>query len=229
MSRFIQKRTALGVVIGSRAFFNGAPCRAAREEVLAQLASLGVDAHILPFEATVNGAVQTIADADTYAAFFRSKREEIDGLVICLPNFGDEIAIAELVNRAGLNVPILLQASNDEVDKVSVHERRDAFCGKLSVSNNFYQYGVPFTETTSHTCDIASAEFRNDLDRFARVCRTVRGLRGARLGAIGARTGAFQTMRYSEKLLQASGITVVTVDLSEMMGAAARIADDDKA
>ena len=229
MSRFIQKRTALGVVIGSRAFFNGAPCRAARDEVLAQLASLGVDTHILPFEATVNGAVQSIADADKYAAFFRAKREEIDGLVICLPNFGDEIAVAELVNRAGLNVPILLQASNDEVDKVSVHERRDAFCGKLSVSNNFYQYGVPFTETTSHTCDIASAEFRGDLDRFARVCRTVRGLKGARLGAIGARTGAFQTMRYSEKLLQASGITVVTVDLSEMMGAAARIADNDKA
>lgn len=223
------RRISLGVVIGSRAFFSPAPCRTARDEVLAQLARLGIDAVTLPFEATANGAVQSIADADLYARHFREQASRIDGLVICLPNFGDEIAVAELVNRARLGVPILLQASNDEVDKVSVAERRDAFCGKISVTNNFWQYGVPFTETTSHTCDTGGAEFGADLERFARVCRTVRGLRGARLGSIGARTGAFQTMRYSEKLLQAAGITVVTVDLSEMMGAAGAIAPDDPA
>lgn len=225
----IRKKVTLGVVIGSRAFFNGAPCRQAREETLSHLASLGYEAVTLPFEATVNGAVQSITDAQLYADHFKAQRDNIDGLVICLPNFGDEIAVAELVNRAKLNVPILLQASNDEVNKVSVHERRDAFCGKLSVSNNFWQYGVPFTETTSHTCDTGSAEFRADLERFGRVCRTVKGMTGARLGAIGARTGAFQTMRYSEKLLQAAGITVVTVDLSEMMGAANAIRDNDPA
>lgn len=229
MPRVIRRKVTLGVVIGSRAFFSPAPCRDAREQVLAQLDRLGIEAVILPYEATENGAVQSIADADLYAAHFRANADRIDGLVICLPNFGDEIAVAELVNRARLNVPILLQASNDEVDKVSVHARRDAFCGKISVSNNFWQYGVPFTETTSHTCDIWGEEFGADLDRFARVCRTVRGLRGARIGSIGARTGAFQTMRYSEKLLQAAGITVVTVDLSEMIGAATAIGADDPA
>ncbi len=229
MALHIRRKVTLGLVIGSRAFFSPVPCRTARDEVLAQLAKLGIDVVILPFEATANGAVQSIPDAELYASHFKENRDRIDGLVICLPNFGDEIAIAELVSRARLNVPILLQASNDEVDKVDVHSRRDAFCGKLSVTNNFWQYGVPFTETTSHTCDTGGAEFAGDLDRFARVCRTVKGLRGARLGAIGARTGAFQTMRYSEKLLQAAGITVVTVDLSEMMGAAGAIADDDPA
>ena len=229
MPRVIRRKVTLGVVIGSRAFFSPAPCRDAREQVLAQLDRLGIEVVILPYEATENGAVQSIADADLYAAHFRANADRIDGLAICLPNFGDEIAVAELVNRARLNVPILLQASNDEVDKVSVHARRDAFCGKISISNNFWQYGVPFTETTSHTCDIWGEEFGADLDRFARVCRTVRGLRGARIGSIGARTGAFQTMRYSEKLLQAAGITVVTVDLSEMIGAAAAIAADDPA
>jgi L-fucose isomerase-like protein len=227
MSLLIRRKVSVGVVIASRAFFSPAPCKTARDEVLAQLAALGIDAVILPYEATENGAVQSIADAELYARHFRALADKIDGLVICLPNFGDEIAIIELVSRAKLGVPILLQACNDEVDKVSVSQRRDAFCGKISVSNNFWQYGVPFTETSSHTCDISSDEFRTDLDRFARLCRTVRGLRGARLGAIGARTGAFQTMRYSEKLLQAAGITVVTVDLSEMMGAAGAIADDD--
>ncbi len=229
MALHIRRKVTLGVVIGSRAFFNGAPCRDARDQVLAQLSRLGITALTLPFEATVNGAVQSIPDAILYADFFKAHRDDIDGLVICLPNFGDEIAIAELVNRAKLNVPILLQASNDEVDKVSVKERRDAFCGKISVTNNFWQYGVPFTETTNHTCDADSAEFGADLDKFARTCRTVKGLRGARLGAIGARTGAFQTMRYSEKLLQAGGVTVVTVDLSEMMGAAGAISDTDPA
>ena len=157
MTLTIRRKITLGVVIGSRAFFSPAPCKLARDEVLAQLDRLGISAVILPFEATANGAVQSIADAELYAKHFRARAEDIDGLVICLPNFGDEIAIAELVNRARLNVPILLQASNDEVDKVSVHERRDAFCGKISVTNNFWQYGVPFTETTTHTCDTWTA------------------------------------------------------------------------
>ena len=229
MSTIFRRKISLGVVIGSRAFFSPAPCKAARDDVLAQLAKLNIDAVILPFEATANGAVQSIADADLYARHFRTNAERIDGLVICLPNFGDEIAVAELVNRARLNVPILLQASNDEVAKVSVKDRRDAFCGKISVTNNFWQYGVPFTETTSHTSDTWGEEFGADLDRFARICRTVKGLHNARLGSIGARTGAFQTMRYSEKLLQAAGVTVVTVDLSEMMGAASAIRPDDPA
>ena len=134
MPLVIRRKVTLGVVIGSRAFFSPAPCADARRDVLAQLEKLGVDVITLPFEATANGAVQSVADADLYAAHFRANADRIDGLVICLPNFGDEIAIAELVNRARLNVPILLQASNDEVTKVSVKERRDAFCGKISVT-----------------------------------------------------------------------------------------------
>ncbi len=223
MERTVNRSVRLGVVIGSRAFFSPAPCKQARDDVLAQCKALGIEVEILPFEATPNGAVQSVADAKLYADHFKSLQDGVDGLVICLPNFGDEVAVAELVNRAKLDVPILLQACNDEVDKVDVHSRRDAFCGKISISNNFWQYGVPFTETVRHTVDIASSDFANDLDRFARVCRTVRGLRNARIGAIGARTGPFHTMRYSEKLLQASGITVITVDLSEMMHAAGQI------
>jgi L-fucose isomerase-like protein len=216
----------LGLVVGSREFFNGAPALQTRSELLEQLDRMKVASAILPVDATKNGAVQSSEDARRYAAFFREQREAIDGLIICLPNFGDEIAISELVNEARLNVPILLQASNDEIDKVDVKSRRDAFCGKFSVANNFFQYGVPFTDTTSHTCDVDGAEFGVDLDRFVRTCRVVRGLKHARIGSIGARTGAFQTMRFSEKLLQASGLTVVTVDLSEIIFAANALADD---
>ena len=226
MNRRNHRPITLGLVVGSREFFNAAPALESRHQLIAQLQKLGVAFSILPVEATKNGAVQSREAARPYAAHFRAQRESIDGLVICLPNFGDEIAISELVNEARLNVPILLQASNDQIDKVDLAGRRDAFCGKFSVANNFYQYGVPFTDTTNHTSDVDGAEFGADLDRFVRVCRVVRGLKNARIGAIGARTGSFQTMRFSEKLLQASGITVLTVDLSEIIFAAGALADE---
>ncbi len=114
-------------------------------------------------------------------------------------------------------------AEDDDNDKVDVKSRRDSFCGKLSVCNNLYQYGIPFTDTTYHTCKIASTTFRNDIQKFAAVCRVIGGLKHARIGAIGARPAAFQTMRSSEKLLQLSGITVVPVDMSEIIGEAQRI------
>ncbi len=220
------KPLTFGVIVGSRAFFNPTVAVAARGEVLAQLAKLKIEALILPAGETENGAVQSRQDAQRYANFFRQHREEIDGLVVLLPNFGDEIAVVETLRGADLGVPVLIQASNDENDKVDVQHRRDAFCGKLSVTNNLYQYGIPFTDTTSHTVDVGGAEFAGDLERFARICRTVRGLKHARIGAIGARTAPFQTMRFSEKLLQLSGLTVVTVDLSEIVGAAAALKDD---
>ena len=216
----------MGVIVASRAFFNPAVALASRQQALAQCAKVKVSPLILPVDATENGAVQSRADARLYGDFLRKNRDAIDGILLLLPNFGDEIAVIETLRIADLRVPILVQASNDQVDKVDVHSRRDAFCGKFSLTNNLYQYDIPFTDTTSHTVDIDSDEFLGDLDRFARICRTVRGLRNARVGAIGARTGAFQTMRYSEKLLQASGITVVTVDLSEMIGEAAALRDD---
>lgn len=220
------KKTSLGLIVGSREFFNGTMALDARRDVIAQLDKLGIGYHILPVSETKNGAVETKEDVRKYVQLFEQNRHDIDGIVVLLPNFGDEIAIVETINRAKLNVPVLVQACNDEISKVDLRGRRDAFCGKLSVCNNLYQYGIEFTDTTSHTNDIAGEEFAGDLDRFARVCRTVKGLRNARIGSIGARTGAFQTVRYSEKILQASGLTVVTVDLSEILGTATAIKDD---
>ena len=196
-----------GLILSSRAFFNGSLALDGRRQLLAQLDQLGIGYRILPVEATRNGAVETREEADKYARFFRENRDSIAGIVVALPNFGDELGVIETINQADLRVPVLVQASNDAIDKVDLKSRRDAFCGKLSVCNNLYQYGIPFTDTAAHTCDIDSADFRADLDRFARICRVVKGLRHARIGCIGARTAAFQTVRFSEKLLQASGIT----------------------
>ncbi|SHO67365.1 L-fucose isomerase [Pseudoxanthobacter soli DSM 19599] len=225
--RPMNKTITLGLIVSSRAFFNAAYAPQARADLIAQCEKLGIGYRILPADATPNGAVETRDDARKYARFFRENRDEIDGLVVSLPNFGDEIAVVETIAMAELGVPVLLQACNDTVDKVDLKGRRDAFCGKISVTSNLYQYGIAFTDTTSHTSDLDGAEFAADLDRFVRVCRTVRGLKRARIGAIGARTAPFQTMRFSEKLLQASGISVVTVDLSEIIASAAKLGDQD--
>lgn len=221
-----RRSLSFGVLVGTRGFFNPKHATVARTEILSKMNHLGYRALIPPSEATPTGAVETLRDARVYAEFFRQHRDEVDGIVVVLPNFGDEQGIVETVSRAQLNVPVLIQACNDEVDKVSVTERRDAYCGKISVTNNLYQYGIPWTDTVEHTCDINDESFTEDLERFARVCRVVRGLTDARIGAIGARPAPFNTVRYSEKLLQATGITVVPVDLSEIISEAKQLDED---
>lgn len=224
-----QKKIALGVIVSSREFFNAAYTAEAREAVIRHIESLGAECLILPASETPNGAVETRSDAQKYARYFSDNRNVIDGIVVVLPNFGDEIAVVETIRQSGLDVPVLVQACSDSIDKVDVKTRRDAFCGKISICNNLRQYGIDWTDTRSHTNDVEGPAFGGDLDRFIRICRTVKGLRHARIGAIGARTQAFQTVRYSEKLLQQTGITVVTVDLSEIIAAATALKDDDNA
>ncbi len=218
-------RLTFGVIVGTRGFFNPELARQGRRDILARLETLGYDAVILPSESTPTGVVETIEDARKCARLFEENRHRIDGILVSLPNFGDELGIVNAIVESSLNVPILVQACDDDIDKVDIKHRRDAFCGKLSVCNNLYGYRIPFTNTSLHTCAIESEHFAKDLEYFAGVCRVVRGLRGARIGAIGARPAAFQTMRVSERLLQASGITVVPIDLSEIIFAAQRLDD----
>jgi L-fucose isomerase-like protein len=223
----VEKKICLGVIIATRGFFNPILAGTARKELLTLLDQLSIETVIGSENATPHGAVETLEHAKLYAKLFRENAERIDGIIVILPNFGDELGVVQTLDMAKLNVPVMVQACNDDVEKVGVFERRDAFCGKFSVCNNLYQYNIPFTDTTLHTCDIQSREFREDLDRFGRICRTVKGLTNARIGAIGARPTAFQTVRYSEKLLQSAGITIVPVDLSEIFVAANAL--DDKA
>ncbi len=212
-----------GVIIGTRGFFNPSLAADDREKLLGVLDRLGHRVVILNKDATPTGAVETRKDAQVCAKLFAEHREEIDGIIVSLPNFGDEIGIAESIRLSGCRVPVLVQAANDDPDKVDVASRRDSFCGKLSVCNNLYQYGIPFTDTALHTCDVDGEAFIADIDRFARICSVVRGLSTARIGLIGTRPAAFQTVRFSEKLLQASGITIVPIDLSVMLDRAEKM------
>lgn len=224
-----KERMCFGIIIGTRAYFNSELAKDVRKQLLKTLADEGYDYVILPEDATPTGSssIETREDGLKCAELFRQNRDRIDGIIVSLPNFGFGIGIINAISVADLNVPVLVQACDDENDKVDLDSRRDAFCGKISVCNNLYQYGIPFTDTTLHTYSIYSELLAKDINKFAGICRVVNGLRHARIGAIGARPAGFQTVRASEKLLQKSGITVVPVDLSEILGAARKIEDTD--
>jgi L-fucose isomerase-like protein len=187
----------------------------------------GIKAIALTPEDTHFGSIESLSDAQKCADLFQKHRDEIDGVLITLPNFGDERAIANALRWAELNVPVLVHAFPDDALNMTIADRRDSFCGKMSACNNLSQYGIKFSLTSLHTVDPESENFRIDLRRFVAVCRVVGGLKNARIGAIGARPTAFNTVRYSEKLLERSGISVETLDLSEVFGRAERVSEDD--
>ena len=224
-----RERLTLGLLVGSRGFFPGHLAASGRDQLIKTLEAQGYDVVVLGATDTTHGAVQTRADARKCATLFQAHRDRIAGVIITLPNFGDEAAVADTLRWAKLDVPVLVHAWGDEPGKMTIANRRDSFCGKMSVCNVLRQYGIPHSLTTLHTEHPDSKEFLADLAWFAAACRTVRGLRTARIGAIGARPAAFKTVRYSEKLLEAAGIAVEPIDLSEILGRVERLADSDSA
>jgi L-fucose isomerase-like protein len=222
-------KMTFGVVVGNRGFFPGHLAKSGRSEMIAAIEKAGHIAVAVGAEETRHGAIESLAEAHLCADLFRKHASEIDGIIVTLPNFGDERAIANTLRGAGLPVPVLIQATPDTPGLMTITDRRDSFCGKMSACNNLAQYGIPYSLTTLHTEAPDSAEFEKDLAWFAGVCRVVRGLRRLRVGAIGARPAAFNTVRYSEKILESNGISIETIDLSEILGRIVRMKDDDPA
>ncbi|MHC4520544.1 MAG: L-fucose/L-arabinose isomerase family protein [Planctomycetota bacterium] len=222
------KKVTFGVIVGNRGFFPDVLAKEGRKDILKVLKANGYGAVALPTTETKYGAVETFEEAKKCAALFAAKADKIDGIIVTLPNFGDEKGVAEAIKRSDLNVPVLIQAEEDAANSMLMGRRRDSFCGKISVCANLRQAGTPFTLTDSHTVKVTSKEFKHDLDRFAAICRVVRGLRNVRFGAIGSRPAAFNTVRYSEKILEFAGIAVEPVDLYEILGRVDRLADKDR-
>jgi L-fucose isomerase-like protein len=223
------KQMTMGLIVGNRGFFPDHLAKSGREEMLRALASAGMNVVALSPEQSKHGAVETHDEARRCAELFRLNRDCIDGVIVTLPNFGEERAIADTLRLADLRVPVLIQATPDDPKKMTIAFRRDSFCGKMSACNNLRQYRIPCSITTLHTESLDSREFAQDLGWFGAVCRVVNGFRNLRVGAIGARPAAFNTVRYSEKILEANGISIETLDLSEVLGRIERMKDNDDA
>lgn len=227
MNTKIKEKSSLGVIIGNRDFFPDSLVETARREVIEKLEEQGIRPILLSTTDSKLGGVETFRDAQKCAELFRAFASEIVGVLVVLPNFGDEKGVAETLHLARLNVPVLIQAYPDDLNKLDVARRRDAWCGKISVCNNLYQFGIKYTLTTKHVVHPSDPSFAEDLRNFIAVCNVVKGLRNVRIGAVGARPGAFNTVRYSEKILQRNGISVTTVDLSEILGNANKLTPQD--
>ena len=221
------KQLSLGVIIGNRNFFPDNLVELARVEIIEVLTKMNIKPILLDSNDTKLGGVETFNDAQKCATLFKKHADEIVGVLVILPNFGDEKGVADTLKLANLNVPVLIQGYPDDLNKLDVARRRDSWCGKISVCNNLYQYGIKFSLTSQHVVSPSDASFQQELKDFMAVCRVVKGLRNVRIGAIGARPTAFNTVRYSEKILQRNGISVVTCDLSEVLGKANKLTKDD--
>ena len=219
----------LGIIVGNRGFFPAHLCDTGRKQILKTLEKLGIGAVVLDTEATKFGAVESMSDAQKCAELFKASAGKIDGILVTLPNFGDERGVANAIRWSGLQVPVLIHAFNDDPKIMTIKDRRDSFCGKMSVCNNLKQYRVPYTLTRLHTDGPDTKTFAQDLQDFVVTCRVVRGLKNLRIGALGARPTAFNTVRYSEKLLENSGISIETLDLFELFGWINKMKDSDKA
>src|SRR5437868_10566389 len=220
-------KMTMGVIVGNRGFFPDHLAKSGREEMIRALESAGMDVVALTPEESKYGAVESREDSRRCAELFKKNRERVDGVIVTLPNFGEERAIADTLRLADLRVPVLIQATPDDPKKMTIAFRRDSFCGKMSACNNLKQYGIPYSITTLHTEAPDSPEFAADLQWFAAVCRIANGFRNLRVGALGARPAAFNTVRYSEKILESQGISIETLDLSEVLGRIDRMKDND--
>jgi L-fucose isomerase-like protein len=224
-----QQKMTFGVIVGNRGFFPDQLAKTGREEIIQVLEAAGAKAVVLSPEESKYGAVESYAESQKCAALFKKHAEEIDGIILTLPNFGEERGIVDAIRLSGLKVPVLVQATPDRSEDMTIAVRRDSFCGKMSACNNMMQYGIPYSLTTLHTESLTSPEFKADLEWFSAVCRIVKGLKNLKIGAIGARPAAFNTVRYSERIMETNGISVDTIDLSEIFGRINKMKDNDEA
>lgn len=216
-----------GIIVGNRGFFPDHLAKSGREEMVSTVRAAGYEPICLTPEQSKYGAVETREDAKRCAALFREHRDTMAGIILTLPNFGEERSIVEALRMADLAVPVLVQATPDNASKMTIADRRDSFCGKMSACNNMQQYRIKYSLTTLHTEAPGSPEFLKDLHWFAAVCRVARGLKRLRIGMIGARPAAFNTVRFSEKILEGNGITIEPLDLSEVFGRIGRLKDEE--
>lgn len=222
----MEKQT-IGLIVGHRSCFPEALCKAGRERMMNVLQKAGVEIVSLSEQDSRYGKVETWEDAKKCAELFKRNAERISGVIVTLPNFGDEKAIADALRLSGLDVPVLIHAYPDEPEKMDPPRRRDSFCGKISVCSNLKQYGIKFSLTSNHTVDPEDKIFQKDLQIFLAVCRITKGLKNLKIGAIGTRPDPFKTVRYSEKILEKNGISVDVMDLSELFARINKLTESD--
>ena len=203
--------TTFALFLGNRGTFPSSLIQQARDEMIDALQSMAYGVLLPPSDITESGAFETPTEGKLFANFLDDNRGKYQGVILCLPNFGSEGGVIEAMKN--VQVPVLVHAYPDDLDKMATATRRDAFCGKFAVLNILCQYGLKFTNLQPHVVHPNDAVFKEHIAHFGIVCRVVDKLKNLTVGAIGARTTPFKAVRYDEIALQQHGITVETMDL----------------
>ena len=221
----MKKKMTFALCFCNRGFMPGELIYGARDDMVKAVTDAGYDYIMMDKELTRYGGVETRDEGLLYAKWLKEHEGQYDGVIFSMPIFADENGAITALQDAG--VPILMQAYPDEIGKMDFAHRRDAYCGKFSVTDVFCQYNVPFTVLKPHVVHPLSAKFQENLRDFAAICRVVNGMKRFNLGCIGARTTAFKTVRFDELAMQKNGINVESFDLSEVFEKVRAKADDD--
>jgi len=220
-----QKKSTFALFVGTRTFFPPKYIKQARREIPEVLRELGNGFLEFPADQTATGGIETTADGEKYARWLEEHRGKFDGVILSQPNFADERGVVAALKNA--KVPIYIQTYPDRLDSMGPADRRDGFCGRISITDNLWKYKIPFTILPPHTLDVSDPRFREQVKFFDSVCRVARGLDGMRVGAVGARTTAFKTVRIDEDALEAHGISMETYDLLSIHKKMEMISDGD--
>src|SRR5260370_8112136 len=113
MSEAAKHQMTLGMIVGNRGFFPDHLARSGHQEMRAALESAGAKVVALTEAESKFGAVESRQEARRCADLFKRHRETIDGIVVTLPNFGDERAIADPLRTPELAVPSLIHTTPD--------------------------------------------------------------------------------------------------------------------
>ena len=95
--------------------FSGFPSGSSPDDMSRVSKRLGHDTLLLDADATRYGAVDTPQEGPLFADFLHEHRGTYDGVILCLPNFGDETGAVAPLKDAG--VPILIQVYPDSWTK----------------------------------------------------------------------------------------------------------------
>ena len=214
------------VMYANRGFFPGEVIKDARAEMEKAIRDSGHAYLEMEGSKTRYGAVETIGEGKRFAEFLKENTGNFDGVIVCMPNFGDENGAYYALKDA--HVPILIQAYPDELGKMDFSHRRDAVCGKIALCNVLRQADIRFTLTEKFAVSPLSEDFAEDLRIFAGICRTVKGFQSITVGEIGARTTAFKTVRVDETAMQRRRINIETIDLSQLFALMDAAGEEDR-
>lgn len=191
-------------------FFDKADAKREKDIVEAELRARGIEFVNLDY-LNPEGLIHRGIDADEAARRFIAA--DVDAVFAPHCNFGTEDAVARLAKKVGK--PLLLWGPRDDAPGSDGSRARDSQCGLFATSKVLQQFGVPFSYIPNSR--VTDPVFGKGLSAFVSAAAAVKAFKGARIGQIGTRPGAFWTMKCNEEeLLNRFGVEVVPVSVPEL-------------